>query len=105
LLLLIGNTTSLQLPLKVFEYIGARRPILCVRNGEQDLAANLLGPLSRGIVVASDAGAIARGIRQAYDLWAKGELENTFSLEDRDEFTWARSGTLLNAMLRRIAEL
>jgi hypothetical protein len=54
-LLLIGNVGGLQIPRKIFEYIGARRPILAIRMGKDDLAANLVEKLNRGIVVENDA--------------------------------------------------
>ena len=101
-MLLIGNTTSFQLPLKTFEYLGAKRPILCIRNGENDLVANLVEPLRRGIVVENRPECIAAGIRGAYDLWKRGQLDAQFKLDELDEFTWSRAGEKLNSILSDI---
>lgn len=99
LLLLIGNATSFQLPLKTFEYLGAKRPILCIRNGENDLVAGLIEPLRRGIVVENRPDCIAAAIRVAYDLWKRGQLDAQFNLGDLDEFTWCHSGEKLDTIL------
>lgn len=103
LLLLIGNDAPLQLPLKTFEYIGARRPILCLRNGRNDLAAELLEPLRRGIVVDNKPDCIAAAIRAAYDLSRAGRLEERFDLTGLDEYTWVHSGEKLYTMLSAIS--
>jgi hypothetical protein len=102
LLFLIGNATSFQLPLKTFEYLGSKRPILCIRNGENDLVANLIEPLRRGIVVENRPECIAAAIRGAYDLWKRGHLDAKFNLDDLDEFTWCRAGAKLHSILSNV---
>ena len=99
LLLLIGNDAPLQLPLKTFEYIGAKRPILCLRNGRNDQAADLIGPLRRGMVVDNRPECIAAAIRSAYGLWKRGDLESQFNLDDLHEHTWVHSGAKLHSIL------
>ena len=99
LLLLIGNATSFQLPLKTFEYLGAKRPILCIRNGENDLVAGLVEPLRRGLVVENRPECIAAAIRGAYDLWKYGQLDAQFNLGDLDDFTWSHAGAKLHSIL------
>jgi len=101
----IGNATSLQLPLKTFEYLGAKRPILCIRNGENDIGAGLVESLQRGIVVENRPECIAMAIRAAYDLWKHGRLDAQFNLNDLDEFTWSRAGAKLHSVLSRISSL
>lgn len=102
LLILIGNTASFQLPLKTFEYLGAKRPILCIRNSENDPAADLVGSLRRGMVVQDRPELIAAAIRAAYGLWKCGQLDSQFNLGDLEEFTWCHSGARLHSILSRI---
>jgi glycosyltransferase involved in cell wall biosynthesis len=99
LLFLMGNATPFQLPLKTFEYIGAGRPILCIRNNDNDLAANLVASLRRGIVVEDKPDCIASAIREAYDLWKCGLLNEQFNLGDLNEFTWSNAGAKLHDIL------
>jgi glycosyltransferase involved in cell wall biosynthesis len=56
-----------QVPGKVFEYLGTRKPILHIYTGEDDAAAGILGQFRRGWQCADDAHAIealVRGLRQ-----------------------------------------
>lgn len=103
-LLLIGNDAPFQLPLKTFEYIGARRPILCLRNGQNDLAAELLEPLRRAFVVDNKPECIALATRAAYAAWLRGELDAHFNLQDLQEYSWARQGAKLHTVLSNILE-
>lgn len=103
LLLLIGFAHSLQLPLKTFEYLGANRPILCIRNGDNDLVVGLVEPLRRGMVVDNRPECIARAIRAAYDLWKRGQLDTQFNLGELDEFTWSHAGAKLHSALNSIS--
>jgi hypothetical protein len=103
LLLLIGFAHSLQLPLKTFEYLGANRPILCIRNGENDLVVGLVEPLRRGMVVDNRPECIETAIRAAYDLWKRGQLDAQFDLGELDEFTWSHAGAKLHSALSSIS--
>jgi hypothetical protein len=103
LLLLIGFAHALQLPLKTFEYLGANRPILCIRNGENDLVVGLVEPLRRGIVVDNRPECIATAIRAAYDLWKRGQLDAQFDLGELEEFSWSHAGAKLHSALSRIS--
>jgi glycosyltransferase involved in cell wall biosynthesis len=56
-----------QVPGKVFEYLGTRKPILHISTGEDDTAAGILGQFRRGWQCADDDRAIEvliRGLRQ-----------------------------------------
>jgi hypothetical protein len=99
LLVLIGFQTPLLLPMKTLEYIGAKRPILCIRNCEHDIAADLTVRLRRGIVAQNTPGSIAAAIREAYNLWKCGRLDPKFHLDDLPEFTWSHAGATLHSIL------
>jgi hypothetical protein len=99
LLLLVGVNDPLRLPLKVFGYVGAKRPILCIRNSEHDLAANLTHSLRRGIVAANSADSIATAIRAAHSLWRCGNLDAQFELGDLHELAWSETGAKMHRIL------
>lgn len=102
ILLHIGNTTDVQIPGKIYEYIGASRPILCVSGNDNDLSAELVNKYNRGIVVKNSKEDIKRGIMQLYDLWKRDLLESRFNLIPINEFTWCESAKNINNIIRSL---
>jgi len=74
------------IPGKLFEYIGARRPILAlVPEGE---VADIVRRYGRGEVVGlEDADAIAACIERMFTHWVEGNLDNSYNLEELAAFT------------------
>ena len=91
ILLHIGNTSDVQVPGKIYEYIGAKRPILCVRGGDSDISADLISRYNKGIIVDNTKEAIKEGTLKFYELWKKDLLANSFNLNTTEEFTWQKS--------------
>jgi glycosyltransferase involved in cell wall biosynthesis len=83
---------------KLFEYIGARKPILgCVPNG---VARSTILESGAGFVTDPyDVKGVEHAILQLYGLWEKGELP-----VPRKEFTERYRRDLLTAELARIFE-
>lgn len=90
LLLHIGNATDVQVPGKIYEYLGAGRPILSIAGAGRDVSADLVGVLQRGIVVRNEQADIRRALVELHTLWRNGALDARFSLGDLDQFTWRR---------------
>lgn len=99
LLLLLGSSGGYQLPGKIFEYLGARRPILSVKYEENDISAKLVEKHMRGFVVADDPKEICEKIRQAYQLKQDGKLDDHFSLMSLNEYTWQNQGARLDQLI------
>jgi len=59
ILLLLGNHGGVQVPSKLYEYLGARRPILMLREDEEDESAAIIGGTGAGWVVSNDERSIA----------------------------------------------
>lgn len=87
-LLMIGNRSSLQIPGKLYEYIGGRRPILALQSGPEDVSGALVQSLHRGLVVPNEPSAIAEALAQLQADWAKGRLDEGFDLDERLEWSW-----------------
>jgi len=74
-----------MVPGKLYEYIGARRPILgLVPEGE---AKSLIDELRRGETAPlDDPELVANAILRMYDHYAEGKLEDAYDLSPRPEF-------------------
>lgn len=99
-LLLVGNRGGLQLPGKLLDYLGARRPIFALRNDAHDIAADLVAARRAGHLVANEPEAIARGLRELVAWWRDGSLAQRFEHPGAPEFTWAHLEGVLDQALR-----
>jgi hypothetical protein len=103
----IANDNPCQVPGKVYEYLGARRPILHTGNVvDGDVSATLIRERRRGWICA-DQGATETLLRTLVARKRTGQLD----AEDLDlgeqavaEFGWSRLAQRLAAMLARLAE-
>jgi glycosyltransferase involved in cell wall biosynthesis len=99
-LLLIGNRGGLQLPGKLLDYFGARRPILALRNDPHDIAADLVERHGAGLVVANEPPRIAEGLRQLYHWWKDGSLDERYIHDGAREYAWTNLENRLDRKLR-----
>jgi glycosyltransferase involved in cell wall biosynthesis len=90
-------------PGKLYEYVGARRPLLAVvPEGE---AADIVRDTGRGEVVPiGDAREIAKGISRMYDHFVEGSLDGAYSLAELPEFTRRGSAARLDEIMRGLLE-
>ena len=100
-LLAIGNKGGLQLPGKLLDYFGARRPILMLKNDAHDIAADLVESTGTGLVVENRAESIAAGIRRLHDWWRDGSLDGRFKLGAGGEYSWSHQEEKLAEALSR----
>jgi hypothetical protein len=82
-LLFLGPHGELQVPGKLFEYIAAQRPILCIKGDERDPSLRILQSLNRGVIVDNEKENIFSGVIRLYNLYRKQELEKIFDLRER----------------------
>jgi len=87
-LLLFGGEGGIQVASKIFDYIAARRPILCVKGSEKDPTLKLLQGSNRGIIVDNTKENIHSEIIGLYNLYQKQELEGAFDLRERLDCSW-----------------
>ena len=93
-LLLIGNASCYQLPGKIFEYFGARKPILVLKNCDHGLAARMVEEQRRGIVVdGTNVDYISKAICELYELKRLNMLDTHFNLSGPsiEKYTWQSS--------------
>ncbi|WP_269790057.1 glycosyltransferase [Stenotrophomonas sp. Iso1] len=85
----LANEDPVQVPGKVFEYMGAGKPIMHLRGKQQDATGALMTALHAGWDVSSETEVISALLADVCDLKRRGEL-STFA-PDRDqvkEFSW-----------------
>jgi len=89
-LLHLGNAIDIQVPGKFYEYIGAKRPILAIKNSQNDPSAYIIERYNKGLVVRNTKADIKAGILQLYTMWQHGALDTSFDLERVHDFSWAK---------------
>ncbi|MCX8069215.1 MAG: hypothetical protein N2738_01790 [Thermodesulfovibrionales bacterium] len=101
-LLFISNATDTQIPGKIYEYIGAKRPILSITDNLNDPSSRLIRDTNRGIVVNNDKNEIKNGIIRLYQLWQEDRLDSYFDLKDLEEYTWRSSAKKISEVINKI---
>jgi glycosyltransferase involved in cell wall biosynthesis len=102
-LLVYGHKGGQQVPSKIYEYLGACRPILCIAADDEDLTARLVSLHNRGIVVPNSLEHIREALLTLECMEAEGTLDSVFNLEELPQYTPARSGEqLMRAVLGEI---
>ncbi len=76
----IGNDDSTHVPGKVYEYLGAGRPILHLGGQDDDTAADLLRKLRRGVVCGNDAREVATALGRLVEIKHGGSWDDAFDL-------------------------
>lgn len=74
ILLIIQPDFPLQIPRKLYEYMAARKPILCICE-EDSATANLVNKLGIGYVSPNETIKITHTIKKIYELWKAGNLK------------------------------
>ncbi|HEY4581446.1 MAG TPA: glycosyltransferase [Lysobacter sp.] len=98
----IANRDAAQVPGKLYEYLGAGRPVLHLTHGGPDPGADLVRTLRRGWVVEDDVTAVATRLKRIrHDLQAGGWLDDVdLSPEPVRSYSWSAIGDRLDALLR-----
>jgi glycosyltransferase involved in cell wall biosynthesis len=103
-LVYLGNRLESQVPGKFYEYLGSKKPILCIIQHTEDPVAGLVRELRIGEVCLNEPEEIARAISKLYEHWLRGEMEEVYRYEEEKvrEFSWQNQAQKL---IRKIKEL
>ena len=95
----LGNLSANQVPGKVYEYLGAGKPILAIFRDPGDEGKELVLKLQRGVVAFDESSKIREAIVSLWDLFQRGRLQSTFrlSLEEVSRYSWGSLSNLLTA--------
>jgi len=99
-LVYIGNRSSNQVPGKIYEYLGARKPILAILKNPNDEIKDLVLNLKRGIVTPDESSKIKEALSFLWGLYKREKLYSSFnlSLEDARPYSWESLSNLLIPM-------
>ncbi len=99
----IGNQQSEQIPGKLFEYLGAGRPILHIQSGEEDAGADLLLSLRAGERVSNDSDSIRLALQGLHRQWRAGALASAYRVDPEQlrAHSWDARSAALEKILRR----
>lgn len=100
----IANRDASQVPGKLYEYLGAGRPILHISSRPDDPGALLIDELERGWVVDDERDVIASRLRGLRDGLATGEWKSGLNLsgERVSAYAWPAIGRQLDRLLHDV---
>ncbi|MGY0560305.1 glycosyltransferase [Luteimonas sp. A277] len=100
----IANDDPVHVPGKVYEYLGAGRPILHLGDNEEDVAARLVRGHRRGLVSGNGAGAISEALTRLVEIKRSGEWTTHFNLDQSgvEQYQWQSIGHRLHAILQQV---
>ena len=100
----LGNRQDDQVPGKIYEYLGACRPILHIASSPTDPVPAFLAGLNRGRAARAEVNAITTLIREYQDLWRQGLLDRSFdlSLDSVSDYSWMAQADRLLGLMRAL---
>jgi glycosyltransferase involved in cell wall biosynthesis len=103
-LVYLGNRLESQVPGKFYEYLGSKKPILCIIQHTEDPVASLVRELRIGEVCLNEPKEIARAISKLYEHWLRGEMEEVYRYEEEKvrEFSWQNQA---QGLIKTVKEL
>ncbi len=107
LLVNIGNVQNYQIPGKIYEYLGARKPILHIKTGTgSDIGADLIQSTGAGFVVDNNAEDIQKILRDIYRQWINDpeELINNRKEEIIETNSWSHRAKMYKESLQKMIE-
>lgn len=102
----IANDDPVHVPGKVYEYLGAGRPILHLGDNEEDVAARLVQTHRRGLVSGNGTPAIAQSLARLVEIKRAGDWSAHFNLDQSgvEQYQWQSIARRLHALLRQVVK-
>ncbi|MBM4277114.1 MAG: glycosyltransferase family 4 protein [Deltaproteobacteria bacterium] len=96
----LSNRNGVQIPGKIYEYLGSRRPILCITNNTLDKTGDLIKDLKMGIATPDHPDEIKQAIERLYRGWKKEKGRVDISFEKLYDYSWEKKAGVLYENLR-----
>ena len=99
LLLLVNHEAVQQVPLKLFEYLGANRPIICIAP-PSSIAARIVQEAKAGVIIPpNDTQTLKQAVGKLFEEWRQSKQGQKPSLEDISFYARPRQVEILAALL------
>lgn len=98
----IGNTHSIQVPGKVFEYFGAMRPILSIISNPQDSTGELIVRLKRGLSCINEPHSIKDAINILHQQFLKGNVGFNLNCDHLYEYSWESKAKSMYEIIKSV---
>ena len=98
----ISNKQTYQVPGKIYEYIGSRKPILnIVHDEDKDETAWFIKRYRIGVVCENRVEEIKSAVLMLYSAWEKGKLFEMFKFDNSEllEFSWQAGAEKLKRII------
>lgn len=97
----IANDDPVHVPGKIYEYLGAGRPILHLGDNDDDVAANLVRSHRRGLAIGKTTGAVAHALAELAAIKRDDVWSERFSLDQTgvEQYQWQAIARRLHAIL------
>jgi hypothetical protein len=102
LLIHIGNKSAIQVPGKIYEYMGALRPILCINYDNEESTGKLIKELKCGISCSNEPLAIKHAVETFYSTWQSSDNTSTITCKDIYCYSWENKARILYENLKEI---
>lgn len=104
ILLHISNKQNIQIPGKIYEYLGSGTPILCITYNKNDESALLIKKVHAGKICMNRKEEIKSTILELYKLWLRGKLKDTFKIDINkiNNYSWQANGEKLSLIINNL---
>lgn len=97
-LLSFGAIGGVQVPGKLFDYIGGMRPILWIKSDELDPALRYLEDIDYAIIADNNCKNLYYELLRLYNLYINGQLILRVDIDKLQEFAWENRLRVLNGI-------
>ncbi len=104
LLISFGNEGRLQIPGKLFDYLGSKKPILWILGDEMDPALRYIRDLSNVIIVCNECKDIYLKLSLIFELYRTNQLKDRFSSRNELDMSWENRVNILDEVCREIID-
>lgn len=91
ILLFFGNKTSMQIPAKIYDYLGAKNPIVVIKGNRNDKIDELTKDLDKCFISENDSEKIIKSLKEAI-----GKVDTKFNFREEEKFSIDNICTKLN---------
>lgn len=91
ILLFLGNKSSMQIPAKIYDYLGAKNPVIVIKGNKYDKIEGLTEDLEKCFVTENTSYEIIRTLKEVV-----GKIDNKVNFKEEEKYSLANINKNLN---------